>query len=74
MTAELKKELHEWLEDTDAVMPVPDPLYDEEREKSYRERSNASVLKKQEKLRQDMMKKDWRPDPEWWGSQPSVTD
>ena len=74
MTAELKKELHEWLDDTDAVMPVPDPLYDEEREKSYRERSDASVLKKQEKLRQDMMKKDWRPDPEWWGSQPSVID
>ena len=66
--------VHEWLEDTDAVMPVPDPLYDEEREKSYRERSDASVLKKQEKLRQDMMKKDWRPDPEWWGSQPSVID
>lgn len=66
--AELKSELHAWLDRTGAVMPVPDPLYSEEKEAAYRKRSNAGILERQEKLRLDMMEKDWSPDPSWWGS------
>ena len=66
--AELKSELHAWLDRTGAVMPVQDPLYSEEKEAAYRKRSNAGILERQEKLRLDMMEKDWSPDPSWWGS------
>ena len=49
-------------------MPVPDPTYSAEKEAAYRARSNARILKSQENLRQNMMKRDWSPNATWWDS------
>ena len=65
---ELKRKLHQWLDETHAVMPVPDPEYTVEKEEAYRAHNNARILKSQETTRQNMMKREWSPNATWWDS------
>ena len=64
----MKRKLHQWLDETHAVMPVPDPEYTVEKEEAYRTHNNARILKSQETTRQNMMKREWSPNATWWDS------
>ncbi|MCD7924484.1 MAG: sulfatase [Bacteroides sp.] len=69
---ELKKQLDEWLAEVGAKMPVPDPLYDPQEEEKVKEEWRTGTLKQVENLRRDMLKKDWKPNETWWGSQVTI--
>ncbi len=68
-TKELKSLLDQWLIETGAKMPTPDPLYNAEQGAKTTQKRINSALNKQEELRRDMLTKDWKPNEDWWESQ-----
>lgn len=66
---ELKEELMAWLDDVDAKIPVADKQYDPKAEAKVKEEWRTTNLKKQEKARKNMLRKDWKPNADWWRSQ-----
>lgn len=67
-TQELFDNLQEWLKSVNAKYPIPDPTFDPEKRKEYEKRIRALLIK-QEKIRKKMLKKDYQPNADWWGSE-----
>lgn len=65
---ELEAELMQWLKDVNAQKPVADPLYSPVKEAAVKNNWHTKVLKQQEKLRKDMLNKNWKPNETWWDS------
>ena len=65
---ELETELMEWLDEVGARRPVADPLYDPKKEAAVKLKWRTILLEKQENLRRDMLRKDWKPNEDWWQS------
>ena len=57
-----------WLDEVDARKPVADPLYNPKKEAAIKLKWRTKLLYEQEKLRKDMLRKDWKPNDDWWQS------
>lgn len=66
---ELIKKLNSFLEDTQAVMPALDPLYDREKEIEARNKRRTQAKKRQETLRKNQLSDSWKPNDSWWDSE-----
>lgn len=65
---ELRKRLDEFLSETNAVMPKPDPTYTEEAGKKWRTERFEKNKISCENLRKAQHSADWQPNDNWWGS------
>ncbi|WP_298551299.1 sulfatase [uncultured Algibacter sp.] len=70
-TQEMIEALMNWLNEVGAKYPSPDPLYDYKKEQVAISKKKASMFKFHERLRKDMLRKDWKPNKAWWGSLPT---
>ncbi len=66
--SELKKELHEWLKETNAIMPQPDMEYDPVAESRVKTRWQTRLIQQKEQERKNILKPDFKPNANWWGS------
>ena len=69
----MKNTLMEWLKDSGAKMPVPDPEYSHEKRQQFLIKERKKILEEQNRKRDARLKEDYEPDKTWWGSQPSTT-
>lgn len=69
---ELRAELMQWLQQVDAKRPVADPLYSPVEEAAVKNTWHTRLLKQQEKLRKDMLDKNWKPNENWWDSMVTI--
>lgn len=65
---ELRSLLDNWLKETNARIPVVDPLYNAKAEKIYLVKKQERLLKMLEKQRASMLKPTWTPNKDWWGT------
>ena len=65
---ELRKELDQWLKDTHARLPIPDPTYIPQKEAKYLYKQETETLRKLEEQRLEMLKPTFTPNANWWGS------
>jgi len=68
------RELSYFLEQTQASLPEPDNTYDQE---AYQERivqMRESLMPELEERRMSFLNPDFKPNEDWWGSQPGTTD
>lgn len=69
ITKQLHKQLMDWLRSVDAKFPVPDPDFNLEERLKY-EKTIATKRKAHlEQQRKNMLKADFKPNENWWGSQ-----
>ncbi|WP_237706938.1 sulfatase [Ochrovirga pacifica] len=68
LVASLHKELFEYLHKVGAKFPEKDPLYDVQKEQKYLKKIATKKLQALEKQRLNMLKKDYQPNADWWGS------
>lgn len=64
----LRAQLDHWLASTHATMPIPDPQYNEDKARKINEQKYQNTLTRVEALRLDMLREDWQPNQDWWGS------
>ena len=69
---ELKGKLEEWLKDVGAKMPMADMEYNPKEEAKVKLKWKTKVLEQKEKERLNMLRKDWKPNKDWWGSMITV--
>ena len=67
-TEELRSELLSYLADNNAAMAKPDPEYSEKRFKDKEAYFRDTLMPRLETHRKDMLKPDWKPNDDWWGS------
>ncbi len=67
-TKDMANQLINWLKEVDAQYPTKDPLYDSEKEKEAIYQKKQRMFTFHEKLRKDMLSKEWKPNNTWWGS------
>jgi arylsulfatase A-like enzyme len=61
--------LNNWLQQTNAKLPEIDKEYTAEKEEIYKNKVKTEVWPNQEKNRRNMLKKDFEPNKNWWGSE-----
>ena len=71
-TSEMSKKLLNWLKEVGAQSPKPNPSFDETKEKETITNNQKQKTKLLEELRLQMLNKDWKPNPNWWGSIPTI--
>ena len=67
-TEELWVELKQWLNTTDAKIPLPNPDF----QSAWTENSLKAALSLKDRLEEEHAKfldSSWQPDPTWWNSQ-----
>ena len=69
---ELAAKLDKWLEEVGARIPEPDPLYDSIKEAEVKLKWSTETLQNREKIRKRELSPGWKPNDDWWGSQPTV--
>lgn len=72
ITTEMAHQLFAWLEEVDAQYPQQDSTYNAEKEATAIMQKKEKMLKQQETLRRNMLKKNWQPNDDWWGSNITV--
>lgn len=68
ITQKLNTKLMAWLKSVNANMPSLDPEYDAAAEAKYLQKNKEVVLPKLEKERLEFLKKDYKPNANWWKS------
>ncbi|WP_282035750.1 sulfatase [Saccharicrinis aurantiacus] len=68
----MRNSLFTWLDGVNAKKPQKDPNYNAEAESRTIASMKTNNLKKYEKLRRDMLDKNWEPNDNWWGSIPTI--
>lgn len=71
-TSEMSKKLLNWLKEVGAQSPKPNTSFDEAKEKETITNNQKQKTKLLEELRLQMLNKDWKPNPNWWGSIPTI--
>lgn len=66
--AELKSKLDKWLKEVDAKMPVADMKYNPSEEAKVKLKWRTKLLEQKEKERLNILKENWKPNKDWWGS------
>ncbi len=67
-TAQMAEQLDEWLRSVGAKFPQPDPSYSPARTEAKFQRIQTSGKDRLEKQHAEMLRPDWQPGPDWWGS------
>lgn len=70
-TADLKKNLDQWLKETGAVFPEADPRFSEEKFAAKLEQARTKKLQSLDKSHANFLKPNWKPNGDWWGSRPN---
>jgi hypothetical protein len=65
---ELYKKLSKWLKQTNALIPTADPVYNPVAEHRYKKKVQQEKIFQLEMLRNDVLKQDYQPNKDWWGS------
>jgi len=68
ISSQMSRKLLNWLDKMDAKYPALDSLRNEESARIVLEGYKKELLPKLEIKRQQMMKSNWRPNEDWWGS------
>ena len=67
-TADLRQRLDNWLVETSAKIPQPDPRFTEETFAAKLKAAREVRMQKLEKQHADFLDKNMKPSPNWWGS------
>jgi arylsulfatase A-like enzyme len=67
-TAQMWQQLDRWLDEVGAKRPQPDPRYDPAKTEAYYRRIQTAGKERLEKFHSQILKADWKPNPDWWGS------
>lgn len=70
----LGQQLEQFLSETQANTPQPDPNYNEQLAQKRQQRIENVVLPRLEQQRTDFLHEDWQPNEDWWGSQVDSTN
>jgi arylsulfatase A-like enzyme len=65
---DLSKKLAVWLTETNALYPVADLEYEPVKEAIYKLKQRTVTKQNQEDIRNRMLREDYNPDNDWWGS------
>jgi arylsulfatase A-like enzyme len=68
LTLKLSNKLKNWLQSVNAKYPEIDTEFDAIKRANYENQIVKELLPKLEKDRKDMLKKDFKPNKDWWGS------
>jgi len=66
--SKLSKQLNNWLVEVNALYPVKDENFNVEERAKYDNKIVKELLPKLEKERFNMLKEDFKPNEDWWGS------
>ncbi|WP_236975018.1 sulfatase [Membranihabitans maritimus] len=64
----MKKQLFDWLHTVNAKFPEPDPQFDPKAREKWENNIKTKRWQNLENQRQAMLKEDWKPNNDWWGS------
>ncbi|MCC9602929.1 sulfatase [Stieleria sp. JC731] len=67
-TQQLWQQLDQWLTEVGAKRPEPDPRYDPKQTQEYYRRIQTANKQRLEDFHQRILKANWQPNAEWWGS------
>ncbi|SHJ61962.1 Arylsulfatase A [Pseudozobellia thermophila] len=70
LVGQMKQEVTDWLEDMDAQYAEVDTLWNEAAWKQRLADHKTKLMPKLEQQRKAMLSTDWRPNEDWWGSEP----
>lgn len=70
LVGQMKQELTDWLEDMDTQYAEVDTLWDEAAWKQRLADHKNKLMPRLERQRKAMLSTDWRPNEDWWGSEP----
>jgi arylsulfatase A-like enzyme len=70
----LAQELNHFLEQTQARLPVPDPSFDKTAFQNRITQMRETLMPELEARRLNFLDKDFKPNADWWGSQPATVD
>ncbi|WP_066219690.1 sulfatase [Formosa haliotis] len=65
---DMQTELLDWLHKMNTQYAVEDPDWDEQARQQRLEQNRTKLMPKLEAQRKDMLRPDWRPNNDWWGS------
>lgn len=68
--ADMSRRLQSWLESVDANYPTPNPNYDPAQTEAFYRRAQTEKLESLERSAADVLRADYQPDADWWGSEP----
>lgn len=68
LASQLQAKLLNYLATSEANMPAYDPEYDEKKEAEVLTKAKEVKKPSLEEERKAMLKPDWQPNPDWWGS------
>jgi hypothetical protein len=68
IATDLIKKLDQWLEATQAKIPVVDPMHDPKKETEWLEGYKLKLKEKLEEKRSFMLDKEYVPNKDWWGT------
>ena len=68
IATDLIKKLDQWLEATQAKIPVVDPMHDPKKEREWLEGYKLKLKEKLEEKRSFMLDKEYVPNKDWWGT------
>jgi arylsulfatase A-like enzyme len=69
----LGQQLEQFLAETEANTPEPDPEYNEQLAEERQQRIVNQLLPRLEQQRTEFLQEDWQPNEDWWGSQVDST-
>lgn len=69
---QLHKQLFDYLEEVEANYPEKDPIYDAAKEEAHLKNVRENKMVQLEKQRLEMLKEDFQPNKDWWGSQVTI--
>jgi arylsulfatase A-like enzyme len=69
---ELRRNLNNWLEETNAVLPIQDPEFNEAKRAVYRKNIVNERLPELERQRLNFLQKDFKPNATWWDSKVTI--
>lgn len=65
-------QLDQWLTETNARRPKPDPRYNAETTQRYYQSLQTATKQRLEKFHKQILEPNWQPSKNWWGSAPSI--
>ena len=69
---DLATKMENWLAETKAKLPTPDPIHNLELDKERDAKIRNELLPRLERERMEMLTPSWQPNPTWWGSKVTV--
>jgi arylsulfatase A-like enzyme len=70
-TIQMWEQLYGWLQSVGATFPEPDPRYEPAKTEAKFERIQTQLKNRLEKQHAAMLEPDWKPNSNWWGSEPT---